>query len=92
MTNEQRKALIRRLDEGWPTCDVCNHIIPLGRLESLPETTRCIKHSDETGYIGFPVYSHKTAPEVAKIKPDPKADDGLGESARQLIRGYMRGR
>lgn len=93
MNAENRKQLAARLRAGsWPQCKVCDVIIPLGRLESLPDTETCIKHSTEQAYIGVPSYAHKTAAEVAKVKPDPEAPDGLGESVRQLLRGYHRGR
>ena len=85
-------SLAARLRRGWPLCNKCGDIIPFSRLESLPNTETCVVHSDEGRYIGVPVYAHKTAPELGKVKLDPSADDGLGESARQLLRGYHRGR
>lgn len=92
MTADERKLLIRRLNDGWPQCEVCDAVIPYGRLESLPATTRCVNHSNEGKYIGVPLYAHKTACTVAMVKTDPTADDGLGESVHQLMRGYMRSR
>jgi len=91
MNEEQRKTLLARIRKGWPECEVCNAPILLGRLEAIPETTRCAKHSNEGRYIGVPNFSHKTAPEVSKVKMDPDVPGG-GESVRQLMRGYRRGR
>lgn len=92
MTPTERLALAERLRRGWPKCRTCSAMIPFARLESLPATETCVAHSREGRYIGVPIYGHKTAPEVGKVKTDPDADDGLGESARQLLRGYHRGR
>lgn len=92
MTHEARVLLAERLRRGWPMCRACGSLIPFARLETLPTTETCVAHSKEGRYIGVPIYGHKTAPEVGKVKTDPDADDGLGESARQLLRGYHRGR
>lgn len=73
-------------EAGWPACDTCKQMIPMERLEILPHTTTCVKHSREAGYVGVQVFSHKTAPEVAKVKADNK------EAVRQLWRGYNRSR
>lgn len=91
MTSEERKLLAARLRAGWPEC-FCGALIPFARLEALPTTETCVTHSKEGAYIGVPIYNHKTAPEVGKVKADTSSDDGLGESARQLLRGYHRGR
>lgn len=92
MTLEERKFLSSRLRRGWPQCQTCQSLIPFDRLLLLPYTNTCVKHSKEGKYIGVPIYNHKTAPEVGKVKTDPEAEDGMGESVRQLLRGYNRDR
>lgn len=78
--------LTERLDQGWPKCEECEILIPLGRLEALPDTKTCVNHSKESAYVGVPNYRHKTAPEIAIVKGDDK------EALRRLWRGYHRGR
>jgi hypothetical protein len=93
MTDDVRKRILARINPGpWPTCKVCSSTILLGRLESLPDTDVCAKHSQEKAYIGVPNYAHKTAATIAMVKPDPEADDGLGESVRILMDTYRRKR
>lgn len=87
-----KQKLQARLAKSWPVCQSCKIPILMARLEVLPETEFCSAHSQEGRYIGVPIFSHKTAPEVGKVKTDPTADDGLGESVRLLMRGYNRGR
>jgi hypothetical protein len=87
MEAKERHPLAERLErDGWPTCDTCEKVIPLERLEAVPHTTTCVKHSREAGYVGVMNYAHKTAGEVAMVKSDNK------EAVRQLWRGYHRGR
>lgn len=92
MTDSDRKILASRLRDGWPRCRKCSAFIPFARLESIVTADTCVEHSTEGRYIGVPIYGHKTAPEVGKVKADTSAEDGLGESVRQLMRGYHRGR
>lgn len=87
-----RQKLLLRIADGWPTCEVCKEYILFARLEALPDTTTCEKHSKEGKYIGVPLFSHKTAPTVAMVKEDKSAPDGKGEAVRMLMRGYKRGR
>lgn len=87
MDSEKRQKLKARLQRpGWPSCDTCGKKILYSRLETLPETTTCVKHSREAGYVGVNVYAHKTAPVVAMVKGDRE------ESVRQLWNGYNRKR
>lgn len=86
MEKTKEQKLAERFQDGWPVCDTCDEPIPFARLECLPDTTTCVKHSREAGYIGVNVFAHKTAPEVAMVKGDRE------ESVRQLWRGYNRGR
>lgn len=86
MSKTSRKQFAERIRNGWPQCDTCDQPIPFERLECIPDTTTCVKHSREAGYIGVNVFAHKTAPEVAMVKGDQT------ESVRQLWRGYNRGR
>jgi len=42
------KEAQQRLAEGsYGTCSVCGKDIPIGRLEAMPETIRCIEHQRE---------------------------------------------
>ena len=93
-TREQQIAqrIRERIRNGWPVCSVCNTMIPFGRLESYPDTEHCVQHSRERAYVGVPNYAHKTAATVAMVKPDPDADDGMGESVRILMETYKRKR
>ena len=86
MSKSKAQQLKERLSRGWPKCDECDIPIPLGRLECIPDTTTCVKHSREAGYVGVNVFAHKTAPEVAMVKGNNE------ESVRQLWRGYRRSR
>lgn len=87
-----KQKLLARISQGWPTCEACNAPILFSRLEALPDTNTCAKHSKEGKYVGVPLFSHKTAPTVAMVKEDKSAPDGKGESVRMLLRGYRRGR
>jgi RNA polymerase-binding transcription factor DksA len=40
---EVRAALDRIADETYGICEKCRGNIPLGRLQALPEATRCLK-------------------------------------------------
>lgn len=87
MKTTTQNPLTERLNrEGWPKCDTCEQRIPLQRLEALPNTTTCVEHSREAGYVGVMNYGHKTAGEVAMVKGDNE------EAVRQLWRGYHRSR
>ena len=33
-------------------CEICGEKIPQARIDALPHTTRCVKHSSEKGKIG----------------------------------------
>lgn len=68
------------------TCINCGLPIPEERLKLLPKTQVCVKCSGQKRYIGYPVFAHKTAPEVVFTDPDNQ------ESFRQLNRGYRRKR
>ena len=80
------EKLKRRLADGYPRCEHCKIPIPFGRLELLPDTTTCVKHSTEAGYVGVNIFAHKTAPEVMMVKGDNE------ESVRQMWRAYHRKR
>ena len=66
------------------TCPVCNVEIPEESLE-LGYTT-CIKHSSARPKVGFMVFSHKTAPEIAIV------DSSNQENLRQAVRAFNRDR
>jgi len=67
-------------------CEECGIEIPKERLEALPDTTTCVKHSNVKGKVGFMVYGHKTAPEVMFVEGDDE------EGLRQAKRADQRGR
>lgn len=90
MTPQQRAA--DRILAGDDKCDKCGVLIAAGRLVAIPGVRTCTKHSTEGRYIGVPLYAHKTAATVAKVKADPLAPDGLGESVRILMDSYKRKR
>ncbi len=93
MTPPQIKQRVaERILSGDDKCKTCGRLIPVERLKTIPDTATCVEHSEEGRYIGVPLYTHKTAATVAMVKADPTADDGLGESVRQLINGYRRKR
>jgi hypothetical protein len=68
------------------TCEECGNPIPAVRLEILPDTTTCVKHSQVKKHFVMPVYSHKTAPEMVVIEGDDI------ESIRLANRANERGR
>lgn len=54
------------------TCSKCGVEIPAERLEILPDTTTCVKHSREKRKIAFNVYDHKTAPSLIIISGEDR--------------------
>jgi hypothetical protein len=68
------------------TCIKCKHIIPVERLEVLPETHTCVNCSGVQKYCGVMVYEHKTAPTLVYIRPENK------EAVEQLTRYVNRAR
>ena len=68
------------------SCAKCGSEIPEMRLEALPNTTRCVKCSDEKGYKGYMVFDHKTAPNIVLV---PKEDE---EAIRIADRANARSR
>jgi hypothetical protein len=67
-------------------CEECGEVIPAERLEVLPDTTTCVKHSHVKKHLVMPVYSHKTAPEMVIV------DTENGEAVRLAKRANKRGR
>jgi hypothetical protein len=67
-------------------CKVCSIEIPAERLEILPHTTTCVKHSVEPKNKAFMVYGHKTGGEVVVVNGSNK------EAIRQAERAYARAR
>jgi len=65
-------------------CKICHIEIPFDRLEVLPYTDTCVKHSEERAYVGVLEFSHKTAPYLVKTKSE--------ESERRMWRAYRRSR
>jgi hypothetical protein len=68
-------------------CKVCKIEIPKERLEVLPHTETCVKHSTEQAYVGVMDFPHKTGSSLVKVKPssDP-------EAYRRMMRAYHRSR
>jgi hypothetical protein len=67
-------------------CEICQIEIPESRLETLPHTTTCVKHSTEQAYVGVMSYPHKTGGFLCKMRPENE------EGLRQMLRGYNRKR
>lgn len=68
------------------TCSKCNVIIPLERLEILPNTQTCVNCSTEKRKIVFNVYDHKTAPSLVIIAGEDE------EAIRLATRAHFRAR
>ena len=64
------------------TCPICDEEIPEERIELGFYT--CIKHSAAKKRVGFMVFSHKTAPEIAII--DSSNTEGLRQAKRAFER------
>lgn len=54
------------------TCVRCKEMIPVARLEVLPETHTCVKCSGVQKYVGAMIFEHKTAPTLVHIRPENK--------------------
>lgn len=65
-------------------CCVCGTSIPEERIEMGFYT--CIVHSTAKPRVGFMVFSHKTAPEIAIV------DTSNREGLRQAVRAFNRDR
>ena len=65
-------------------CPVCNVEIPEERVEMGFQT--CVKHSTAKPRVGFMVFNHKTAPEIAIV------DASNSEGLRQAVRAFNRDR
>lgn len=63
-------------------CSVCDVEIPDERAELGYDT--CVKHSKAAKKVGFMVYNHKTAPEIAIV--DPANKEGLRQATRAFNR------
>jgi len=68
------------------TCARCKTLIPVVRLEVLPETQTCVGCSGVQKYVGAMVYDHKTAGRLEFIRPENK------QAIQTLIRFVNRGR
>lgn len=64
------------------TCSVCNVEIPEERVEMGFYT--CIAHSTAKPRVGFMVFNHKTAPEIAIV--DASNSEGLRQAQRAFNR------
>lgn len=63
-------------------CVVCDMQIPDERAELGYDT--CLKHSTAPKRVGFMVYNHKTAPEIAIVDSSDK--EGLRRATRAFNR------
>lgn len=68
------------------TCVRCKTIIPVTRLEVLPDTQTCVGCSGVQKYVGAMVYDHKTAGRLEFVRPENK------QALNTLIRFVNRGR
>jgi hypothetical protein len=55
-------------------CETCEVEIPQERLECIPDTTTCVKHSKVQGYVGQMAFPHKTGSFLVKVRPDENAE------------------
>lgn len=67
-------------------CKTCDEEIPQARLECIPDTETCVKHSTVKGYLGVLEFGHKTGGYVVKV--DPSNEEGV----RRMWRAYHRSR
>lgn len=67
-------------------CKYCNQVIPAERLEALPSTETCVKHSDVVKNKAFMVFGHKTGGQVTIVNGANK------EAIRQAERANRRAR
>ena len=67
-------------------CVNCNGVIPVARLEVLPDTQTCVGCSTAKPMVGFMDWAHKTAPELVMINSADK------ENLRRAIRISARSR
>jgi len=67
-------------------CEICGIRIPIERLEAVPGTVRCVKHSDASKCLCLMDYSHKTAPSLVVIDSRDK------EAVRLARRAFNRSR
>ena len=78
--NEVERALARMREGEYGTCEVCGEDIPFERLESVPETLRCIRHADSGLSDARPVEEEvMTAPPSgageARLRQDDRFDE-----------------
>jgi hypothetical protein len=74
------------MEGNMQTCVRCKTIIPVARLEVLPETHTCIGCSGVQKYVGAMVYDHKTAGRLEYVRPENT------QAIETLIRFVKRGR
>jgi len=67
-------------------CEICQEPIPQERLEAIPGTTRCVRHSGTIKRMGLMDYCHKTAPSLVVLDPENK------EAVRLARRAFNRSR
>jgi len=67
-------------------CEICNEPIPQERLDAIPGTTRCVRHSGVVKLMGLMDYGHKTAPSLVVLDPENK------EAVRLARRAFNRSR
>jgi hypothetical protein len=67
-------------------CEECGEVIPVERLEVLPDTTTCVKHSLVKKNVVMSVYSHKTAPETVIIDAEDRESVRLADRANRRAR------
>lgn len=69
-------------------CEVCNEPIPQERLEAVPGTTTCVKHSKVKAIVGFMIPTASKGCASTLVTLDPDND----EQMRQAKRAHLRGR
>ena len=54
------------------TCTKCGVVIPIERLEALPNTEECVNCSSVQKVVGFMDFGHKTGGEFVAVDPSNK--------------------
>jgi hypothetical protein len=67
-------------------CEKCGKAIPSARLDILPDTQTCVGCSEVKAKVVYPVYSHKTAPEIIVVDGDNDEGLRLADRANQRAR------
>jgi len=88
---ERIRAALRAMNEGvWGVCRTCGEPIPRERLEAVPETLYCVRHSPQRiESERRPVEEEALAPPFGRTSLDEESWTGFdGEDAWQIVESY----